>query len=131
MPIHKDLKRSPRDLMPVQTTDDKSLRFGVKSQQQFYLCDKDKKIVFAIEICPGNTTHKFKRVCICVMIAMNSVASNCFGSCATVRPRKERRSVFYTTALPRTKNDRSPVKCILSHFGAKCVQALVSSCVLF
>ena len=48
-----------------------------------------KNLVFAIEICPGNTTQKFKRVYICVMIAMNSVASNCFGSCATVRLPKQ------------------------------------------
>ena len=54
MPIRTHLKRSPRDLMPVQTRDDKSLRFGVKSQQQFYLCDKDKKN----SLCHRNLSRK-------------------------------------------------------------------------
>ena len=141
MLIHTHLKRSPGDLMPVQTRDDKSLRFGVKSQQQFYLCDninkklrikKDKKL----SLCHRNLSRKHDAKIQTCLHLCDDRGEQCrielFWKLRDSAAAKTIRcSVFYTIALPRTKNDWSPVKCILSHFGAKCVRALVSSCVLF
>ena len=134
-------KTHSQGFMPVQTRDDKSLRFGVKSQQQFYLCDninkklrikKDKKL----SLCHRNLSRKHDAKIQTCLHLCDDRDEQCrielFWKLRDSAAAKTIRcSVFYMTALPRTKNDWSPVKCILSHFGAKCVRALVSSCVLF
>lgn len=101
--------------MPVQTRDDKSLRFGVKSQQQFYLCDninkklrikKDKKL----SLCHRNLSRKHDakiQTCLhlcddrdeqCRIELFWKLRDSAAAQRATV-------GQFYTTALPRTKND--------------------------
>ena len=90
--------------MPVQTRDDKSLRFGVKSQQQFYLCDKDKKNSHRnlsrkhdakIQTCLHLCDDRDEQCRIELFWKLRDSAA-----AKTIRC-----SVFYTTALPRTKND--------------------------